>query len=38
MIDMNHEIIGIQYQVENGYTYAHGLDVIKAFYSYYLAP
>lgn len=38
MIDMNHKIIGVQYQVENGYTYAHGLDIIKAFYSYYLAP
>ena len=38
MIDMNHKIIGIQYEVENGYTYAHGLDVIKAFYTYYLAP
>jgi len=38
MIDMNHKIIGIQYQVENGFTYAHGLDVIEAFYTYYLAP
>lgn len=38
LIDMNHEIIGIQYEVENGFTYAHGLDVIKAFYDYYLAP
>jgi len=38
MIDMNHKIIGIQYQVENGFTYAHGLDVIKAFYAYYIAP
>ncbi|MBU1143696.1 MAG: S1C family serine protease [Firmicutes bacterium] len=38
MIDMNHEIIGIQYEVENGFTYAHGLDVIQAFHTYYLAP
>ena len=38
MIDMNHEIIGIQYEVENGFTYAYGLDVINQFYTFYLAP
>ncbi|MDO9628664.1 MAG: hypothetical protein Q7I99_02085 [Acholeplasmataceae bacterium] len=35
MIDMNHKIIGIQYQVTNGFTYAYGLDTIKEFYSMY---
>jgi archaellum component FlaF (FlaF/FlaG flagellin family) len=38
MIDMNHDIIGIQYEVENGFTYAHGIDVIQAFHTFYLAP
>ncbi|MDI6452944.1 S1C family serine protease [Peloplasma aerotolerans] len=38
MINMNHEIIGIQFDVDNGSTYAYSIYILRTFKVFYLEP
>ncbi|MCR3906283.1 MAG: S1C family serine protease [Tenericutes bacterium] len=38
LVNMNHEIIGIQYDVSNGSTFAYSIYVLNTFIDYYLQP